>query len=94
MDRLCIEITLNEKTFTYESGADAFIFHSGVYNDVHKRFGFDGLSEYVPFVHECYIHDDNHTPLGDLADFIATHFKRYRKMNYYKVLEKFYEQLY
>ena len=94
MDQIFIEITFNGKTFRYNSGAKAYIFHGGVYNDVHKKYGVDGLEEYVELVDYCYLKDDNHTPLGDLSDYVAVHFKKCRKLSPYKILELFYNQLY
>ena len=94
MDEVFIEITFNGETYHFNAGSKAYIFHIGVYNEVHKKHGIQELLEYVELVDNCYLKDDNHTPLGDLADYIAIHFKHYRKMSYYKILENFYNQLY
>ncbi len=92
MDEIYIEITHNGKTFSYNSGAKAYIFHTGIYNEIHKKYGYSGLKEYVSLVFECYIHDDNRTPLGALADFIALNYKICKKMSIRTITEKFYEE--
>ena len=93
MDRISIELTFNGKTFHYDSGAKAYIFHAGIYNRVHKKYGYDGLCEFIELVDDCYLKDDNHTPLGDLADFVAAHFKKCKRLSRYKILELFYDQI-
>ena len=93
MDRIYIEITHDGKTFDYTAGSKAYIFHIGIYNDIHKKYGYDGLKEFVELVDDCYLKDDNHTPLGDLADYVAAHFKQCKRISRYKILEKFYKQI-
>ncbi len=85
-------ITYGKHTFTFEQGSKAYIFHTGVYNDIDKKYGIKGLLEYVDFVHDCYIEDSNRTPLGALADYIAMHWKKLKNKGRYEVLEKFYEK--
>ena len=85
-------ITYGKETFFFKQGSKAFILHSGIYNDIDKKYGISGLREYVAFVHNCYLADDNHTPLGTLADYIATHWKKLKKKGRRNVLEEFYEK--
>ena len=85
-------VTYGKHTFTFEQGSKAYIFHTGVYNDIDKKYGIKGLLEYVDFVHDCYIEDSNRTPLGALADYIAAKWKKIKNKSLYDVLEKFYEQ--
>ena len=85
-------VTYGKQTFVFKQGSKAFIFHSGIYNQIDKKYGSKGLREYVDFVHDCYIADDNHTPLGALADYIATHWKKIKDKGRYDVLEEFYEK--
>ena len=87
-------ITYGKETFFFKQGSQAFILHSGIYNDIDKKYGIKGLREYVAFVHDCYIADDNHTPLGALADYIAKHWKKLKNKGRYDVLEEFYEKEY
>ena len=79
-------------TFNFEQGSKAYIFHTGVYNDIDKKYGIKGLLVYVSFVHDCYISDSNHTPLGALADYIAMHWKKLKNKGRYDVLEEFYQK--
>ena len=85
-------ITYGKDTFSFTQGSKAYIFHTGVYNDIVKKYGIRGLLEYVDFVHDCYIEDSNRTPLGALADYIAAKWKKIKNKSLYDVLEKFYEQ--
>ena len=36
--------------------------------------------------------DSNNTPLGELADYIATHWKKVKKLGSYEILDEFYLQ--
>ena len=84
-------ITYGKHTFTFEQGSKAYIFHTGIYNDIDKKYGIKGLLAYVNFVHDCYIADDNHTPLGTLADYIASKWKKLKNKERYDVLNEFYK---
>lgn len=72
-------VTYGKHTFTFHQGAEVYIFHTGIYNDIDKKYGIKGLREYVAFVHDCYLSDSNRTPLGALADYIATNWKKLKK---------------
>ena len=85
-------VTYGKQIFTFAQGSKAYIFHTGIYNDIDKKYGIKGLLEYVAFVHECYISDSNRTPLGALADYIATHWKKLKNKGRYDVLEEFYSK--
>ena len=85
-------VTYGEQTFVFKQGSKAYIFHTGIYNDIDKKYGIKGLREYVAFVHDCYLADSNKAPLGALADYIAKHWKKIKNKERYDVLEKFYEQ--
>jgi hypothetical protein len=85
-------VTYGNNTFTFEQGSNAYIFHIGAYNDIDKKYDIKELLRYVSFVHECYIADDNHTPLGALADFIAVRWDKLKNKGRCDVLEKFYTQ--
>ena len=85
-------VTYGKHTFTFEQGSKAYIFHTGVYNDIDKKYGIKSLLEYVDFVHDCYIEDSNRTPLGSLGDYIAAKWKTIKNKSLYDVLEKFYAQ--
>ena len=84
-------ITYGKETFFYKQGSKAYIFQTGIYNDIDKKYGIKGLREYVEFVHDCYISDDNNTPLGALADFIASKWKKLKNKERYDVLNEFYK---
>ena len=90
--KLTFSVTYGSQTFTFEQGSKLYIFHTGIYNDIDKKYGIKGLLEYTSFVHECYISDDNHTPLGSLADFIAAKWKNLKNKGRYDVLEEFYDK--
>ena len=92
MDDIKIQITFRKKTYNFSYGSQAYIFHAGIYNDVHKKYGIKNLLEYVELVNACYLKDSNRTPLGALSDYVATHFKKCRKLSLYEILDLFYEQ--
>ena len=83
-------IAYGQHTFEYQYGSEVYIFHTGIYNNIHKKFGIKGLRNYVAFVHDCYLADSNRTPLGALADYIALHWKQLKNKGRYDVLEEFY----
>ena len=85
-------VVYGKHSFTYQVGSEVYIFHTGIYNNIPKKYGIKGLREYVAFVHDCYLADDNHTPLGALADYIATHWKKLKSKGRHDVLEEFYAQ--
>ncbi len=93
MDNIKIQVTYNGNVYAFEYGSEAYIFHTGIYNDIDKKFGINGLLEYTAKVHECYLSDINRTPLGELCDYIAEHYKKARKMSTHKLLEKFYTEI-
>ena len=93
MDDIKIKITYRGKTYNFIYGSQAYIFHTGLYNGVQKKYGMKGLLEYVSLVHDCYLKDSNRTPLGALSDFVATHFKKCKKLGRHEILDLFYEQL-
>ena len=85
-------VTYGKETFFYKQGSKAYIFHTGIYNDIDKEYGIKGLREYVDFVHDCYLADSNRTPLGALADYIASKWKKLKNKGRYDVLKEFYEK--
>ncbi len=51
-----------------------------------------GLLEYVAYTQNYYLSDSNRTPLGELADYIAEHWKKAKKLDCYELLDEFYLQ--
>lgn len=91
MKDIKFQVIYNNKTYTFEYGVQAYIFHTGIYNDIQKC-GIKQLLQYVDFVHTCYLKDSNRTPIGDLADYIAENWKRIKRKNHYDILSEFYLQ--
>lgn len=78
------------KTYTFDFGAKAYIFHTGIYNNVpNKR-----LLQYTEFVFNCYIEDNDRTSLGLLADYIAKSWHKVKNVSRRKVLENFYLEVF
>ena len=85
-----ITIEHNNKTYEFNSGAEAYIFDVGILNGVKE----DILLEYVGFVHMLYLKDQNPTPLGHLADYVAENWdKGVMYLDKWTVLEEFYSSL-
>lgn len=83
-------VTYGKDTFAFEQGSKAYIFHTGVYNDIDKKYGIKGLLEYVSYVFDCYLSDSNHTPLDALADYIARNWEKLKNKNCHDLLDEFY----
>ncbi len=91
MNAVKFQVIYNNEIYPFEYGSQVYIFHTGIYNDM-QRYGIKQLLKYVDFVQLCYLKDSNRTPLGELADYIAEHWKTVRNKNYYGVLDEFYSQ--
>lgn len=87
-----IQITYKDKIYAFEYGSQAYIFHTGIYNDVDCEYGIDALLEYVDILHSCYLSDCNRTPLGELCDYAVEHWEQVKDLNRYEILEKFYTE--
>lgn len=93
MDIIKIEITYNDKKYIFEYGSQAYIFHSGIYNDIDTKYGIDCLLDYVALVHKCYLSDCNRTPLGELCDYVAEHWNEMKILDRLEILDKFYSEI-
>jgi len=83
-------VKLDDVEYKFDCGVKAYIFHTGMYNDMHILYGIDTLLEYVGLVFDCYISDCNRTNVGELADYIAEHWKRLENKPPRKILSEFY----
>lgn len=88
-----IQITYKGNTYAFEFGSQAYIFHTGIYNDMDEKYGIDGLLEYVNVVQECYLSDSYRTPLGEFCDYVAEHWEQVKDLWRYDILEKFYSEI-
>lgn len=93
MSDLSIQLTYKDKIYAFEYGSQAYIFHTGIYNDIDNEYGIEGLLEYTAFVHECYLSDSYRTPLGELCDYAAEHWTDIKPLGRYEILEKFYTEI-
>jgi len=92
VEKVEIEVKYKNKIYAFDNGYRAYIFHTGVYNNVDAKFGIKGLLDYVSLVVDCYLSDDNLTPLGDLSDFIAQNWKEFKKLHHKDILDMFYDK--
>ena len=90
--QISFQVCYGKHTYNFHYGSEVFIFHTGVYNDMDKKHSLKTLLEYVALTQECYLKDSNNTPLGELADYIATHWKKVKKLGSYDILDEFYLQ--
>lgn len=86
-----IQVTYNGKVYKFEFGSEAYIFHTALYNEMDVKYGEDVLLKFVGVVQECYLADDNRTPLGSLADFVAENWEKVKGWSKRRILEEFYE---
>lgn len=89
-----VSVTLNGRQYPFPFGSQAYIFHTGILNGFYDDYGIDVLLQYVEFVHSCYLSDDNHTPLGSLADYAAENWPMVRKKSCSEVLGEFYTSIF
>ena len=48
-------VMYGKETFFFKQGSKAFILHTGIENQIDKKYGIQGLREYTAFVHDCYV---------------------------------------
>lgn len=84
----------NGETYAFDHGAQLYIFDYALYWDMDKR-GRNILKTFVYFVYNCYLKDDNATPLGSLTDYIAENWNSIQEkaLGSYDILADFYKQL-
>ncbi len=92
MDNIKITVAFDNQDYKFDYGSQAYIFHTGIYNDIHKEYGIKALLQYVALVQDCYMSDSNRTPLGSLADYIAENWEELKEYGRYDILEKFYDE--
>ncbi|MBQ8848760.1 MAG: hypothetical protein IJ011_00325 [Clostridia bacterium] len=90
-NEFAVKVIFNGVEYPFAFGSEAYIFHTGVYNGIHKKYGIDGLMRYVTAVHECYIADSRKTPLRDLGDYMARHWASVEERARREILDDFYE---
>ena len=93
MSDIRIQVTYKDKIYAFEYGSQAYIFHTGIYNEIDLNYGIDGLLEYTALVHECYLSDSNRTPLGEFCDYVAENWIEIKDMCRYEILDKFYTEI-
>ncbi len=89
-----VSVTYNGRQYLFPFGSQAYIFHTGILNGFYDNYGTDALLQYLEFVHKCYLCDDNHTPLGSLADYVAQGWETLREKSCRTVLEAFYASIF
>lgn len=90
MNDIIFNVTYKGKTYAYKSGAQAHIFHCGVYAEIDEKYGIDTLLQYVGLVYDCYLSDSNNTNVTELADHIAKHWEQLKDSERFEILEKYY----
>lgn len=84
-----VTIEHNNKTYEFTSGVQAYIFDVGTLNGVPE----EKLLNFTEFVYWLYIKDQNPTPLGHLADYIAEHWEEVQGLDKWEILDRFYNSL-
>ena len=83
-----ITVTYNDKIFTFNNGAEAYIFDIGTYHDIPEN----QLIAYVSLVYACYLKDSNDTPLGKFCDYVAMNWDSLKGLSRYDILYEFYSR--
>lgn len=86
-----VTVFFRGEPYSFEYGSQAYIFHAGLYNELHENYPMETLLRYTELVHSCYLSDDNHTPLGALADYVAEHWEEVKDKGEREILTGFYE---
>ena len=89
-----VSVSLNGHQYPFRFGSQAYIFHTGILNSLYDDHGIDVLLRYISFVHQCYLSDDDRTPLGSLADYVAENWAVVRKKPCQEVLCEFYASIF
>ena len=88
-----VTVTFEGKEYPFDNGSEAYIFHTGILNDLHKIYGTHVLPIYTAIVLDCYRTDGGHTPLGTLADYVATHWEDTKNKSDGTIIRKFYDHI-
>lgn len=88
-----ITIEINNDTYIFHRGYEAFIFDGAIENEMDKLLTKQELIAFVHLVAECYLKDCNTTPLGALVDFVAANWTKIKSLSYKDILFKFYLQI-
>lgn len=91
-NKIEVEIRYANKVYPFKFGSEAYIFHTGIYNEIDRKFSLKALLQYTALVHDAYCSDNNRTPLGELADYAAENWKKVKHLEGCGLLERFYEQ--
>jgi len=76
------------KQHHFKYGSEVYIFDTLLYNDVTDE---DQILSMVDACHAAYLKDDNRTPLGALADYVAENWDELKKMSASDIISEFYE---
>ena len=85
-----VKVVFNQKEYTFQNGSEAYIFHLGIMNDFHLKYGMKGLLTYTSLVWDAYTTDDGNTPLRALADYMAKNWSEVQKLSDGKIIKAFY----
>ncbi len=87
------QVKYKGKTYNFDCGAAVYIFDIATCNGFAEAHDERTLLDYIELVRECYIKDDNPTPLGHLADFIAENWDKVDLLTRREILTLFYEEI-
>ncbi len=92
-DNFFVTVDFDGEKYYFSNGSEAYIFHTAILNNLHRTLDRQGLFVYTNLVHDCLIKDDGHTPLGALADYVATHWQKVQYMPPREILRVFYDYM-
>ena len=52
--KIKFEVKYNDKEYTFDYGSEVFIFHTGIYNNMDKKYGLEALLDYVALTHNSF----------------------------------------
>lgn len=90
MDEIKIEVTYNGRSFVFNDGLKAYIFHLGIEDGMFNDFGFEGLLEYVDKVYEVAKYPPT-TWVEDVAEFTAENWEKLKDFCAHRIFDRFAE---
>lgn len=91
MNTIKFQVINDGKTYDFDTGLKAYIFHIGIRFEHHNQYGIEALLHYVDLVSNCVLSDINSTVVADFAAFVSDHWEAIKDMDKYELLDFYYD---
>lgn len=89
MNEVKFIVRYKNKDYEFQYGSEVYIFHTLLYNDVKC---INKILKMIGIIQAAYLKDDDRTPLGALADYVAVNWKKVKQLPPRAVLGEFYSE--